>query len=50
MGSTNIKTFSLFILAILFSCERPKAVEKIECSDRDPKTGMPIAARKTFQN
>jgi hypothetical protein len=46
----NLKTFSLFVLAILISCERPEAVEKIKCVDRDPKTGMPIAAKRTFQS
>src|SRR5262245_23876278 len=50
MGSPNLKSLSLFILAILLSCERPKAVEKIECVERDPKTGMPIADRQTFQS
>jgi hypothetical protein len=49
MGSPGLKTFSLFILAILLSCGRPKAVEKIECADRDPKTGMPFSDRRTFQ-
>ena len=50
MDYLNLKTFSLFVLAILISCERPEAVEKIKCVDRDPKTGMPIAAKQTFQS
>jgi hypothetical protein len=50
MRSPAFKTFSLFILATLLSCERPKAVEKIECVDREPQTGFPIAARQTFQS
>jgi hypothetical protein len=50
MGSPSLKIYSLFLLAILISCERPKAVEKVECVDRDANTGMPIAARQTFQS
>jgi len=50
MVPPSLRTFSLFILAFLLSCGGPKAVEKIECADRDPKTGMPITARQTFQS
>jgi hypothetical protein len=50
VDSQNLKTFSLFILATLLSCGCAKAIEKIKCSDSDPKTGTPIFARQTFQS
>lgn len=50
MRSPKLKTFTLFILAVLLSCGCHKAVERIECVERDTKTGMPIAARQTFQS
>lgn len=50
MGRRQINTFSLFILAIIFSCGCPKTIEKIECLDRDPKSGMLFSERRTFQS
>lgn len=50
MGSQNLKDFSPFILAVLLSCGCTKAVEKIECADRDTKTGTPFSDRRTFQS